>query len=165
MKTNAIRKLEQAGISFDLRHYEVDESDLSAESVAAKIGLPSPQVYKTLLVRGDRTGLLFALVAAGEELDLGALARVTGDKRCELVPLREVQPLTGYVRGGVTAIAAKKDLPVFVDEIAQIFDVISVSAGARGTQVIIAPTDYARVTRAKFGQFARPLAHGRARPF
>lgn len=155
-KTNAVRILERLGIAHELRSYEVDPEDLSAESVAAKVGLAPEQVYKTLLVRGDRTGLLFALVAAGEELDLKALARVTGDRHCELVPLKDVLPLTGYVRGGVTALAAKKDYPVFLDEEAELFDVISVSAGVRGTQVLLSPAEYARATGARLGRIGRP---------
>ena len=101
--------------------------------MARKIGLPPEQVFKTLVARGDRTGVLLAVVPGDAELDLKALARVSGDRKVDVVPLQEVQPLTGYVRGGVTALGGKKDYPVFVDETIELFDVISVSAGARGT--------------------------------
>ncbi len=154
-KTNAVRILEKAGVPFELRAYEVDLEDLSAPTVAAKVGLPAEQVWKTLLLRGDRHGLCFALVAGDAELDLKALARLTGDRSVEPVALKELQPLTGYVRGGVTALGGKKDYPVFVDETIELHDVVSVSAGVRGTQVLLAPSDYLRVTGAKVGPIAR----------
>src|SRR4051794_41383202 len=132
MKTNAARLLDSLGILYELRDYEVDPQDLAAESVARKIGLPPEQVFKTLVARGDRTGVLLAVVPGDMELDLKALARLSGDRKAEVVSLKEVQPLTGYVRGGVTALAGKKDYPVFVDETIELFDVISVSAGGRG---------------------------------
>jgi len=146
MKTNAARILDQLGIPYRLVEYAVDEDDLSAEKVAGEIGMPLDQVWKTLVCRGDRTGVLFAVVAASTTLDLRALAKLTGDKRAETVALKEVQPLTGYVRGGVTALGARKNYPVFVDETVQLFDQISVSAGARGTQIVLAPGDYLRAT-------------------
>jgi Cys-tRNA(Pro)/Cys-tRNA(Cys) deacylase len=108
MKTNAARILESLAIDYELREYEVDPDDLAAESVAAKIGMPAEQVFKTLLARGDRFGPCFAVIPGNYELDLKALARATGDRKIDLVPLKEVQPLTGYIRGGVTAIGAKK---------------------------------------------------------
>src|SRR6516225_271956 len=116
MKTNAARLLDSLGIRYEVREYEVDPAALDAPSVARKIGIPPEQVFKTLVVRGDRNGISFAVVPADAELDEKALARLTGDRRVELVPLKEVQPLTGYMRGGVTALAAKRDYPVFVDE-------------------------------------------------
>ena len=119
-------------------------------SVAAKVGLPPEQVFKTLVARGDRLGVCLALVPGDDHLDLKALARATGDRRCELVPLREVLPLTGYVRGGVTALACKKDYPVLIDETAQLHDHISVSAGARGLQIVLAPAAYAAAVKARF---------------
>ena len=144
MKTNAARLLDALGISYELRDYEVDPDDLSAESVARKIGLPLEQVFKTLVARGDRTGVLLAVVPGDSELDLKALARLSGDRKTDVVPLKEVQPLTGYVRGGVTALGARKDYPVFVDETLELLDVVSVSAGVRGTQILLAPGDYLR---------------------
>lgn len=155
MKTNAARLLDTLGISYELRDYAVDPDELSAESVAAKVGLPAEQVFKTLVARGDRHGVCFAVVAGCDELDPKALARVTGDRRVEVVSLKEVQPLTGYVRGGVTAMAAKKDYPVFVDETIELFDVIAVSAGVRGTQLVLAPGDYLRAVKGTTGPIAR----------
>ena len=155
MKTNAARILEALGIRYELREYEVDEEDLSAESVAGKVGLPAEQVFKTLVCRGDRTGVLFAVVPANAELDFKAAARLSGDRSVEMVPLREVQPLTGYVRGGVTVLGARKEYPVCADETIELFDVISVSAGIRGTQILLAPADYLRATGAKTGALTR----------
>ncbi len=155
MKTNAVRLLDSLGIPYELRGYEVDPDDLAAESVARKIGLPPEQVFKTLVARGDRTGVLLAVVPGDSELDLKALARVIGDRKVDVVPLKEVQPLTGYVRGGVTALAGKKDYPVFVDETVELFDVVSVSAGARGTQILLAPGDYLRAVNGKVGEISR----------
>lgn len=155
VKTNAARLLDSLGIPYELRDYEVDPDDLAAESVARKIGLPPEQVFKTLVARGDRTGVLLAVVPGDMELDLKALARLSGDRKAEVVSLKEVQPLTGYVRGGVTALAGKKDYPVFVDETVELFDVISVSAGVRGTQILLAPADYLRATRGTLGEIAK----------
>ena len=157
MKTNAARLLDSLGIPYELRDYEVDPEDLRAESVARKVGLPPEQVFKTLVARGDRTGVLLAVVPGDAELDLKALARLSGDRKADTVPLKEVQPLTGYVRGGVTVFGARKDYPVFVDETLELFDVISISAGVRGTQIFLAPGDYLRALgeRAKIGPIAR----------
>jgi Cys-tRNA(Pro)/Cys-tRNA(Cys) deacylase len=155
VKTNAARLLDQLGLPYTLREYEVDPDDLSAGTVARKVGLPAEQVFKTLVARGDRTGVLFAVVPGDAELDPKALAHVSGDRRVEVVALKEVQPLTGYVRGGVTALAARKAYPVFVDETVLLFEVISVSAGARGTQILIAPDAYVTATRATVGAIAR----------
>ena len=145
-KTNAVRLLDQLGIPYELCEYEVDPEDLAAETVAAKIGLPPEQVFKTLLARGDRTGLCMAVIPGNTELDLKALATSSDDRKIQLVPVKELQPLTGYIRGGVTALAAKKDYPIYVDETVELFDVISVSAGIRGMQILVAPTDYLKAT-------------------
>ncbi len=155
MKTNAARLLDSLGIGYELRDYAVDESDLSAESVARKVGLPPEQVFKTLVCLGERRGVLFAVVPAGTELDLRALAKLAGDRKVEMVALKEVQPLTGYVRGGVTALAAKKRYPVFADETMELFDRVALSAGVRGTQLVLAPADYLRATGATVGAIAR----------
>jgi Cys-tRNA(Pro)/Cys-tRNA(Cys) deacylase len=154
MKTNAARILDRLGISYELRTYEVDPDDLSAETVARKIGLPLAQVYKTLVVRGDRHGVCLAVVPGGAQLDLKALARLSGDRKVDTVPLKEVQPLTGYLRGGVTALAGKKDYPVYLDASAQACAVISISAGVRGTQILLAPADYIRAVGARLGPLA-----------
>jgi len=154
MKTNAVRALDELKIPYELREYEVDLEDLSAESVARKIGLELEQVFKTLVVRGSQTGVCLAVVPGSAELDLKALAKLAGDRKMELVPLKEVQPLTGYVRGGVTALACKKDYPVYIDETAILFERISVSAGVRGTQILLNPEDYMRAVCAVAGALA-----------
>jgi len=158
MKTNAARQLDQLGISYELREYEVEAEHLDAETVAAKVGLPPEQVFKTLVARGDRTGVMMAVIPANAELDPKALARLSGDRRVELVPLKEVQPLTGYVRGGVTALGLKRPLPVWAEETIELFDVISVSAGVRGTQILLAPADYLRAAGATPGPISRDKA-------
>src|SRR5262250_1634369 len=128
IKTNAVRILDGLGIKYELREYEVDPDDLSAETVAAKIGLPPEQLFKTLAVRGDRNGIFLAVISANEELDFKAFARETGDRKVEMLPLKEVQAATGYIRGGVTALACKRDYPVYIDKLAEVCDVISISA-------------------------------------
>jgi Cys-tRNA(Pro)/Cys-tRNA(Cys) deacylase len=158
MKTNAVRILDGLKIAYELRDYEVDPDDLAAESVAEKIGMPPEQVFKTLVARGDRNGVCMAVIPGNYELDLKALASATGDRKIHLVPLKEVQPLTGYIRGGVTALGAKKDFPVFLDETAEIFDIISVSAGVRGMQILIAPADYIRAVNATVAAIASEKA-------
>ena len=154
-KTNAARLLDSLGIAYEVREYEVDPDDLAAESVARKVGLPPEQVFKTLVARGDKHSVCFAIVPGDQQLDLKALAQLTGDKKIDTVALKEVQPLTGYIRGGVTALAAKKSYPVFVDETVELFDVISISAGVRGAQLIVAPGDFLRATGAKVGPIAK----------
>ena len=158
MKTNAVRVLDALGVRYELREYEVDAGALDAETVARQIGLPAEQVFKTLVVRGDRHGVCLAVLPANAELDARALARLTGDRKAELVPLKQVQPLTGYIRGGVTALASKREYPVFVDETAELFDVIAVSAGVRGTQVLLAPADYLAAIHGTVGPIARTRA-------
>ena len=155
MKTNAVRLLDSLGVHYELREYAVDLEDLAAETVAAKIGMPPEQVFKTLLARGDRNGLCFAVIPANTELDLKALAATAGDRKTELVPVKELQALTGYIRGGVTVLGAKKAFPVYADETIQLWDWISVSAGVRGTQVILHPEDYLRATEAVPADIAR----------
>ena len=155
MKTNAMRILDTLGIQYEIREYEVDPDDLSAEKVAAAIGLPPEQVFKTLVARGDRHGVLMAVVPADAELDFKALARLSDNRSVDLVSLKEVQPLTGYIRGGVTALAGKRDYPVYVEEQVQLFDVVAVSAGVRGEQMLLAPDDYLRATKATVGPISR----------
>jgi Cys-tRNA(Pro)/Cys-tRNA(Cys) deacylase len=157
-KTNAVRLLERLGVPFELRDYEVDPDDLAAETVSRKIGMPAEQVFKTLVARGDKHGVCLAVVPGNCALDLKALARATGDKKIDTVPLKEVEPLTGYIRGGVTALACKKPYPVFLDETAQLFDVISISGGLRGLQVLIAPDDYIRIVDARVAPIAKDKA-------
>jgi len=147
-KTNAARLLDEAGVSYRMVPYEVDLDDLTAPTVAAKVGLPVEQVYKTLLVRGDRHGLCFAVVAGDQRLDLKALAKVRGDRKVQPVAVKELLGLTGYIRGGVTVLGAKKAFPVVADELIELHDIISVSAGKRGLQLFVDPVDYLRVTDA-----------------
>jgi len=148
MKTNGARFLESLGIAFELREYEVDPNDLAATTVARKIGMPAEQVFKTLLTTGGPGAYAFAVIPGDAELDFKKLARAAGLRKAEMVPLKDVQPLTGYIRGGVTVFGAKKAFPVFVDETAILFDRISVSAGARGTQLVLHPEDYLRAAQA-----------------
>ena len=155
MKTNAVRLLDSLKVSYELREYVVDPEDLAAESVAAKIGMPPEQVFKTLLAHGDRNGSCFAIVPGNAELDLKALAAVAGDRKIELAALKDVQPLTGYIRGGVTVLGAKKAFPVFADETIEMWDTISISAGVRGTQIILKPQDYLRITGAVVADIAK----------
>lgn len=156
MKTNAARLLDKHDIRYELQDYEASGEHLTAEAVAFKVGLPPEQVFKTLVVRGDRNGVCLAVVPANSELDLKALARLTGDRKINPVALKEVQPLTGYVRGGVSALACKKDYPVYLDASAEAFSLISVSAGIRGTQIFLSPRDYIQVTKATLGLIHKP---------
>ena len=155
-KTNAARLLDQLGIPYELREYEADPGDLAAETVAAKIGLPPERVFKTLVARGERNGVVMAVIPGNQELNLKALAESAGERKIHLVPVKELQSLTGYIRGGVTALAAKRDFPVYVDETIELFDVISISAGIRGQQILIAPADYLRATKAKMADLSQP---------
>ncbi len=159
MKTNACRILDQLSIPYELREYDVDPDDLAAETVAAKIGFPPEQVFKTLAVRGDRNGVVFAVIPGNYELDFKALAHASADRKMEMVPLKEVQSVTGYIRGGVTVLGAKKDFPVFADETIQLWDVISVSAGQRGLQILLAPDDYVRATGAVLAEISHEKSH------
>jgi Cys-tRNA(Pro)/Cys-tRNA(Cys) deacylase len=158
VKTNAARMLDAAGIHYELREYTVDEDDLSAPSVAAKIGMPPEQVFKTLVARGDRTGVLIACIPANAELDLKALAAASGNKKVELVAVKEVLGLTGYIRGGVSPIGTRKPYPFYLEETAVLWDVISVSAGVRGCQLVLAPDDLTRVLEAQCCAIAKSLS-------
>jgi Cys-tRNA(Pro)/Cys-tRNA(Cys) deacylase len=155
VKTNAARLLEAAGVRFQIREYEVDEADLSAPRVAEKLGMPAEQVFKTLVARGDRSGVLVACIPANAELNLKSLAAVSENKKVELVAVKEVLGLTGYIRGGVSPIGLKKPYPLILDETAELWDVISVSAGMRGAQLILAPADLARVVGAQLRDIAQ----------
>ena len=150
-----MRILEGMQIPFEVRAYEVDEEHLDAVTVAEKVGLPPEQVFKTLLVRGDRNGCAFVVIPGNMELDFKAVGKLTGDRKVEMVPLKEVTPLTGYIRGGVTVLGAKKEFPVYVDFTVELWDVISVSAGQRGIQLFVAPADYLRAVGATVGEIAR----------
>lgn len=154
-KTNAARLLDQLHIPYQLVEYEVDESDLSAESVARKVHLPLHQVFKTLVARGDKTGVFLACIPGDAELDLKAMAKVSGNKKVELVPLKEVLPLTGYIRGGVSPIGTKRPYPVYLDSSAFQFPYISISAGARGYQFFISPEELRKAVKAIPCEIAR----------
>ena len=156
MKTNGARFLDSLGVHYEIREYEVDPGEFSAILVAEKVGLPAEQVFKTLLcVTGDREHL-FAVIPGDAELDFKKLAHAAGVRKVEMVSLKEVQPLTGYIRGGVTVFASKKPYPVFADESIELFDVISVSAGTRGMQILLSPGDYFRAAEATLVDLARP---------
>ena len=154
-KTNAARILDRLGISYDLKEYEVDEEDLGAVHVAESAGMPIEMVFKTLVARGDKTGILMAVIPGAAELDLKALAAVSGNKRVEMVHLKEVFALTGYIRGGCSPLGAKKDYPVYLDEHAREQKVISISAGRRGEQILLAPADLVRAAKATVASFVR----------
>jgi len=156
LKTNAIRLLDAAAVRYELRAYEVDESDLSVERAAAKLGMAPETVFKSIIVRGDKTGPLFALVPAETQLVPKLLAEASGNKRIDIVPLKEVLELTGYIRGAVTPLGAKKPYPVFVDETVQLWPLVGISGGHRGLEVLIAPEDLIRVTGATLADFVRP---------
>jgi len=149
-KTNAARILDRAGITYSLREYEVDEDNLNATHVAEMIGMPPEQVFKTLVARGDKTGVIMACIPANAELDLKALATASDNKKVELVAVKEVLGLTGYIRGGVSPIGTKKPYPLYLEETAELWDIISVSAGIRGCQMLLAPSDLARVAEATY---------------
>ncbi|HAK21822.1 MAG TPA: Cys-tRNA(Pro) deacylase [Desulfovibrio sp.] len=154
-KTNAARLLDELGISYSIHESEVDLSDLSAVSMAKKIGADPLRVFKTLVARGDKTGVIMACLPGSGELDLKALAKASDNKHVEMVHLKEVQPLTGYVRGGCSPLAAKKEYPVFIDENAILFDTIYVSAGHRGVQLELAPDDLLRACHGTYAAICR----------
>ena len=170
-KTNAARILDGLGVAYEIREYEVDPEEFSpphraktglgggpgfsALLVAEKIGLPPEQVFKTLLCVTSDKEHVFAVVPGDAELDFKKLAAAAGARKVEMVSLKDVQPLTGYVRGGVTVFGAKKEFPVYVDETVELFDVVSVSAGTRGVQVVLKPEDYVRAAKATLADLTR----------
>lgn len=151
-KTNAARKLDELKINYRILEYPVDEEHLDAIHVAAEVGMPPNQVFKTLCVRGDKNGVMFAVIPGDGELDLKTLARVSGNKRAELVALKEVLPLTGYIRGGCSPLGAKKNYPVYMDRTSNDWEEIAISAGQRGMQIIAAPQDLQKATNATVAQ-------------
>ena len=154
IKTNAARILDGLGIAYEIREYEA-AGDLSAPQVAEAIGMPAAQVFKTLVARGDRGGVLMASIPGDAELSLKVLAQASGNKTVELVAVKEIQGLTGYVRGGVSPLGAKKPYPFFLDETAQLWDAIAVSAGVRGRQLVLAPDDLRRAANATYCAIAK----------
>ena len=148
-KTNAMRLLDAAGIPYRTAEYEYDESDLSGRHAAEQVDMPAEQVFKTLVTRGDKTGLLVFCIPVLDELDLRRAAQVSGNKRLEMIHVKELLPLTGYMRGGCSPIGMKKKYPTYLDETYILFDEIAVSAGMRGEQIILNPEDLARYLDAK----------------
>jgi len=159
-KTNAARLLDSLAIPYQLQAYEVDPEDLTAISVARKIGLPPEQVFKTLLAHTNSGEHLFAVIPGDAELDLKKLAQAAGAKKAELASLKEVEPLTGYIRGGVTVMAARKPFPAYADDTIELHDVISVSAGQRGLQILLSPADYLRATEATLADLTKAATPG-----
>jgi Cys-tRNA(Pro)/Cys-tRNA(Cys) deacylase len=159
-KTNAVRILDENAIAYELREYEVDEEDLSAENIASKLGIDVKNTVKTLVVKGDKTGLLVCCLQGHREIDLKALAAVSGNKKVEPVPVKDLQNLTGYIRGGVSPLGMKKDYPVFLDEGALAMDFISLSAGKRGLQIFFKAADLQRVTGARVVAVSREKTGG-----
>lgn len=157
MKTNACRLLDASAIPYELRPYEVDPEDLSATTVARKINLPPEQVFKTLLCVSPANEHVFAVIPGDQELDLKKLAHAANLKKLELAPLKTVEPLTGYIRGAVTVLAARKPFPAFADDTLELHDVISVSAGQRGLQLVLSPADYLRASNASLADLTRPM--------
>ncbi len=158
MKTNAARILDGLGIAYRLQEYEVDPEDLRATTVAAKIGMSPEQVFKTLLCAVGGGDYVFAVVPGDAELDFKKLARAAGVRKAEMAALKDVQPLTGYIRGGVTVFGAKKAYPAFAEETIELFDEISVSAGHRGVQIVLSPADYLRATGATVADLSKDHA-------
>lgn len=154
-KTNAARILDTLGIPYEIKEYEVDEDDLSAVHVARSVGMPIEMVFKTLVARGDKNGILMAVIPGGAELDLKALAAASGNKRVEMVHLKEVFALTGYIRGGCSPLGAKKAYPVYLDKHAEEQETIAVSAGKRGEQLLLAPADLIRAAKATVAEIVR----------
>lgn len=150
VKTNVMRLLDAAKIPFQIVEYEVDEHDLSGSHVADQIGQDHDAVFKTLVLKGEKTGYLVCCIPVDLELDLKKVAKAAGDKRVEMLPMKELQPLTGYVRGGCSPIGMKKKFPLYIEETAVLFDRIAVSAGVRGAQVVVNPQMLADYTGAVF---------------
>lgn len=148
-KTNVARLLDTAGIQYELIPYTCDENDLSAQKVAAELGEDVEQVFKTLVLRGDRNGCFVCVIPGDFEVDLKVAAQISGNKSCSMLHVRELQPLTGYIRGGCSPIGMKKKFPTFIHESALLYDFIYISAGVRGMQVKISPTDLITVTEAE----------------
>ena len=154
-KTNAARILDNLKISYEIKEYEVDLDDLSAVHVAASTGMDVKMVFKTLVCRGDKTGVLMACIPGDGELDFKALAKLSGNKSVEMVALKEVLGLTGYVRGGCSPLGAKKNYPVYLDESSGNYPAIAISAGIRGQQLILSPDDLVQAVKATVGKVIR----------
>lgn len=148
VKTNAMRLLDADKIKYRSETYEYDENDLSGVTVAAKLSMPPEQLFKTLVTKGDKTGYMVFCIPVAEELDLKKAAVCSKNKKIEMLHVKDLLPVTGYIRGGCSPIGMKKKFPTFIDETAQLFDEIGVSAGVRGCQIIISPDDLVKYTDA-----------------
>lgn len=158
MKTNAARLLDSQGVEYELVEYEVDESDLSAVAVAGKLKQDVDQVFKTLVLRGDESGIFVCIIPGSEEIDLKKAARISGNKNAAMVPVKEILSLTGYIRGGCSPIGMKKNYPTFIDESCILYDFIFVSAGIRGLQLKIAPGDLIKAASCQVGDLIMHLS-------
>lgn len=143
-KTNAARQLDQLKIAYELIPYDVDENNLGADHIAAQLGLPIDQLFKTLVLRGDKSGLFVCVIPGAEEVDLKKAAKVTGNKKVEMIHVKELLPLTGYIRGGCSPIGMKKPLPTWFHQTLTDYEAVYCSAGQRGLQFRIAPQDLLR---------------------
>lgn len=150
-KTNAARLLDKANIHYRLIPYEVDESDLSATHVAGQLGENVEQVFKTIILHGDKSGYFVAIIPGDKEVDLKKAAKLSGNKSCELIPMKDLLPLTGYIRGGCSPIGMKKKFPTYIHSTATEFDNIYISAGQRGLQLSLSPHDLIREICATIG--------------
>ena len=147
-KTNAARLLDKANISYELISYEVDESDLSAVRVAEQLGVPVEQVFKTIVLKGDKSGYFVCIIPGADEVDLKFAAKVSDNKKCEMIPMKELLPVTGYIRGACSPIGMKKHFPTYIHESCTLFEKIYVSAGQRGLQIKISPDELIAETEA-----------------
>ena len=148
-KTNVVRLIESEKIAYTIKEYEVDENDLSGVHVAFQLGQPVEQVFKTLVLKGEQKGYLVCCIPVAEELDLKKVAKAAGDKKVEMIPMKDLFMITGYIRGGCSPIGMKKKLPTYIDETCEIFDTIAISAGIRGMQILINPQDLINYTEAQ----------------
>lgn len=149
-KTNAVRMLEAAGIKFRTAEYKVDENDLSGMHVAEQLGQPPEQVFKTLVLKGEKTGYLVCCIPVNAELDLKKAAKAAKDKKVEMLHMKDLLSVTGYIRGGCSPVGMKKKFPTFIDETAILLDEIAVSAGIRGAQIIVEPNALCEYVEAEF---------------
>ena len=150
VKTNVMRLLDKAGIPYEAREYKVDEEDLSGSHAADMMGADHDSVYKTLVLKGEKTGYLVCCLPVDEELDLKKVAKAAKDKKVEMIHMKDLLPLTGYIRGGCSPVGMKKKFPTYIEEMAQLYDQIAVSAGQRGLQIVLDPKDLCRYVEGTF---------------
>lgn len=150
VKTNVMRLLDKAGIPYEAREYQVDENDLSGSHAADMMGADHDSVYKTLVLKGEKTGFLVCCIPVDEELDLKKVAKAAKDKKVEMIPMKDLLPLTGYIRGGCSPVGMKKKFPTYIEEMAQLCEQVAVSAGQRGIQIILKPEDLCRYVEGTF---------------